>query len=97
MHLTLDILRYLCDKKIIFKGRKDMLHLSLRYSERTVGQMLYDLDNAGRNSGTMEILNGVHKNASFARLWEAISGANECDEVMKTPVSKILGIANKAK
>ncbi len=97
-HLTLDLLRYLRNKKIIFKGRKDTLHLSQRYSERTVGQMLNDLDNAGRNSGTMEVLNDVHKNESFARLWEVINGAdtNDREEIMKTPVSKIIGIGNKA-
>lgn len=94
IHLTLDILRYLREKKIIFKGQKDTLHLSKRYSERTVGQMLNDLDNAGRNSDAMAILRDVHKDASFARLWEVVNGANieKREEILNTPVSKILGI-----
>ena len=94
IHLTLDILRYLREKKIIFKGKKETLHLSKRYSERTVGQMLNDLDNAGRNSDAMAILRDVHKDASFARLWEVVNGANieKREEILNTPVSKILGI-----
>ncbi|MBE6303522.1 MAG: YihY/virulence factor BrkB family protein [Bacteroidales bacterium] len=93
-HLTLDILRYLREKKIIFKERKESLRLSKRYSERTVGQMLDDLDSAGRNSDAMTILRDVHSNASFARLWEVVNGAggDGYDEILKTPVSKILGI-----
>ena len=98
-HLTLDILRYLREKKIIFKGKKDTLHLSKRYGERTVGQMLNDLDNAGRNGDAMLLLRDVHNNPSFARLWNVVNGTNteENNEILKTPVSKILGIVNSRK
>ena len=95
-HLCLDILRYLREKKIIFKEGKMSLRLSKRYSERTVGQMLEDLDNAGRNSDAMIILRDIHSNVSFTRLWEVVNGENidKCDDILKTPVSKILGIEN---
>ena len=95
-HLTLDILRYLREKKIIFKGKKETLHLSKRYSERTVGQMLDELDNAGRNADVIAVLHDVHANVSFARLWCVVNEENveNSDEILKTPVSKILGIEN---
>ena len=95
-HLCVDALRYLRDKKIIFKEGKESLRLSKRYSERTVGQMLDDLDNAGRNSDAMALLRDVHSNASFARLWEVVNGENieKANEILNTPVSKILGIEN---
>lgn len=95
-HLCVEILRYLREKKIIFKEGKASLRLSKRYSERTVEQMLDDLDNAGRNSDAMAILRDVHCNASFSRLWEVVNGENveKRDEILKTPVSKILGIEN---
>ena len=95
-HLTIDILRYLREKKIIFKGEKEMFHLSKRYSERTVKQMIDDLDNAGRNSDAMSILRDIHDNVSFSRLWNVINGekVEKRDEILNTPVSKILGIEN---
>ena len=40
--------------------------MSKRYSGRTVGQMLDDLDTAGRNSDAMAILGDVHSNVSTA-------------------------------
>jgi uncharacterized membrane protein YozB (DUF420 family) len=95
-HLCLEILKYLRDKKIIFKEGKVSLRLSKRYSERTVEQMLDDLDNAGRNSDAMVILRDVHRNASFSHLWEVVNGENveKRDEILKTPISQILGIEN---
>ena len=95
-HLTLDIIRYLREKKIIFKEGKASLRLSKRYSERTVGQMLDDLDNAGRNGDAIALLRDIHCNHSFASLWKIVNGENveHRDEILKTQVSKILGIEN---
>ena len=99
IYLTIDILRYLREKKIIFKGKNESLHLSKRYSGRTVGQMLDDLDTAGRNSDAMAILSDVHSNVSFAHLWKVVNEEkNEySDEILITPVSEILGIKNICK
>lgn len=99
IYLTIDILRYLREKKIIFKGKNESLHLSKRYSGRTVGQMLDDLDTAGRNSDAMAILGDVHSNVSFAHLWKVVNEEkNEySDEILITPVSEILGIKNICK
>lgn len=98
-HLTLDILKYLREKKIIFKGKKEALHLSKRYGGRTVGQMLGDLDNAGRNGDAMAILHNVHENVSFACLWSVVNGDDieNCEDILNTPVSKILGIESVCK
>ena len=95
-HLTREILSYLRDKKIIFKERGGTLRLSKRYSERTIRQMLSDLDNAGRNSDAIQGFSHIHKNKALNSLWNMINnGAYDDEAILDTPVREILGIKNK--
>lgn len=95
-HLTREILSYLRDKKIIFKERGGTLRLSKRYSERTIRQMLSDLDNAGRNSDAIQGFSHIHKNNALNSLWNMINnGAYDDEAILDTPVREILGIKNK--
>ena len=93
-HLTLEIIKHLRDKKILFSGKGDTLHLSKRYSDRTVGQILDDLDNAGRNSDAMTTLSRIHKNDTLNYLWHCVNNSNnaEAGKVLNTPIREILGI-----
>ena len=93
-HLTIEIIKHLRDKKILFSGKGDTLHLSKRYSDRTVGQILDDLDNAGRNSDAMTTLSRIHKNDTLNYLWHCVNNGDnaEAGEVLNTPVREILGI-----
>ena len=92
-HMTVDIIKYLRDKKMIV-GKGDTLHLNKRYSERTVGQLLGDLDNAGRNSDAMSTLDRIHKDAALNHLWRIVNNetTENADKILNTPVREILGI-----
>ena len=92
-HMTVDIIKYLRDKKMIV-GKGDTLHLNKRYSERTVGQLLGDLDNAGRNSDAMSTLDRIHKDVALNHLWRIVNNetTENADKILNTPVREILGI-----
>ena len=92
-HMTVDIIKYLRDKKMIV-GKGDTLHLNKRYSERTVGQLLGDLDNAGRNSDAMSTLDRIHNDAALNHLWRIVNNetTENADKILNTPVREILGI-----
>lgn len=95
-HLTSEILTYLRDKKIIFKERGVALRLSKRYSERTVRQMLVDLDTAGRNSDAIQGLGRIHGNVALDCLWKMMNNESSLDDAtLDTPIREILGITNR--
>ncbi|MBR2638047.1 MAG: YihY/virulence factor BrkB family protein [Bacteroidaceae bacterium] len=92
-HLTLRIIEYLRNKKIVFSGKGDSLRLSKRYSEKSIQELLIALDYAGRNSDVIAILNEVHDNKPLNRLWYIINGESADNEnMLDTPVREILGI-----
>ena len=93
-HLTIDILEYLRNKKIVFSGRGDTLYMSKRYCGRTVRQLVADLDVAGRNGDVIMTLKDIHGNSGLNHLWKLVNGeAVDADgAVLDTPVRDILGI-----
>lgn len=93
-HLTLDVLRYLREKRVVFKGKNDTFYLSKRYVGRTIRQMLNELDVAGRNSDVMETLRTIHSNVGFDSLWRIVNGEYDgnSDDILNVPVREILGI-----
>ena len=93
-HLTIDILEYLRNKKIVFSGRGDTLYMSKRYCGRTVRQLVADLDVAGRNGDVIMTLKDIHGNNGLNHLWKLVNGeAVDADgAVLDTLVRDILGI-----
>lgn len=91
-HVTNDIIKYLISKKIIFSVKGDILQLSNRYANRTIGDILAELDNAGRNKDIILSLNKIHGNKSLNRLWRSVNCNDNSDAVLKTPVSNILSM-----
>lgn len=96
-HVTLDIIRYLCNKKVLI-CTGDMLHLGNRYSNCTIGRMLNELDRAGRNSDVITDLCSMQKNDGLRCLWDAINnnGGNVDGTFADIPVREILGIKEEA-
>lgn len=92
-HVTLDIIEYLRNKKVI-TCTGDRLHLCNRYSNITIGRMLEELDRAGRNKDVITGLRTMQKNSGLHRLWDAINdnGKNNDSSLIDTPVREILGI-----
>lgn len=93
LHVTADIVKYLQAKRIIFCVKGEILQLSNRYANRTISEMLSELDCAGRNSDVIVSLDRVHDNKGLDRLWQAING-RDTDEgkIHDTPVNAILNI-----
>ncbi len=92
-HVTNDIIKYLINKKIIFSVRGDILQLSNRYANRTIHEMLVELDNAGRNKDIIVALEKIHENKSLDNLWRNINN-NHTDNalLLNTQVNNILNI-----
>ncbi len=80
-HVTLDIVRYLRVHKVLFDAPKSRLYLNPKYSGQTIGELLQQLDYAGRNNDVIVTAQRIHKNSALDRLWRNINddGGNECD------------------
>lgn len=92
LHVTTDIIRYLQAKRILFGVKGDILQLSNRYANRTISDMLAELDCAGRNSDVITSLDKIHENNGLDKLWQAINDktTNEND-IPEMFVREILG------
>ena len=89
-HLTLEIIRHLKEKRVLFAGRNDTLYMSKRFCGKSIGQLLGDLDIAGRNSNVMMTLESIHDNATLDYLWHVINNETEEREILDIPVRALL-------
>lgn len=89
-HLTLEIIRHLKEKRVLFAGRNDTLYMSKRFCGKSIGQLLGDLDIAGRNSNVMMTLESIHDNATLDHLWHVINNETEEREILDIPVRALL-------
>lgn len=72
-HVTLDIVRYLRVHKVLFDAPKSLLYLNPKYSGQTVGELLQQLDSAGRNNDVIVTAQRIHKNSALDGLWHNIN------------------------
>ena len=91
-HLTLEIIKYLKDKRVLFSGRNDTLYMSKRFCGKSIGQLLNDLDIAGRNSNVMMTLENIHSNETLDYLWHVINSETEGHKILDTPVRALLNV-----
>ena len=89
-HLTLEIIKYLKNKRVLFGDRNDTLYMSKRFCGRTIGQILEDLDTAGRNSDVIATLKEIHSNATLNHLWCVINDETEERSILDAPVRGLL-------
>ena len=89
-HLTLEIIKYLKAKRVLFGDRNDTLYMSKRFCGRTIGQILDELDTAGRNSDVIETLKEIHSNATLNHLWCVINGETDERSILDAPVRGLL-------
>ena len=89
-HLTLEIIKYLKAKRVLFGDRNDTLYMSKRFCGRTIGQILDELDTAGRNSDVIETLKEIHSNATLNHLWCVINEETEERSILDAPVRGLL-------
>ena len=89
-HLTLEIIKYLKAKRVLFGDRNDTLYMSKRFCGRTIGQILDELDTAGRNSDVIETLKDIHSNATLNHLWCVINEETEERSILDAPVRGLL-------
>lgn len=93
-HITSEIISSLCARRIIFKGRADKLYLNPKFADRSVGQLLNDLDFAGRNQEVINSSHRIHGNDGLSLLWRCVNGEElmAVDDIAETPVREILNI-----
>lgn len=89
-HLTLEIIKYLKAKRVLFGDRNDTLYMSKRFCGRTIGQILDELDTAGRNSDVIATLKEIHSNATLNHLWCVINEETEERSILDAPVRGLL-------
>ena len=89
-HLTLEIIKYLKAKRVLFGDRNDTLYMSKRFCGRTIGQILDELDTAGRNSDVIETLKEIHSNATLNHLWCVINEETDERSILDAPVRGLL-------
>lgn len=89
-HLTLEIIKYLKAKRVLFGDRNDTLYMSKRFCGRTIGQILDELDTAGRNSDVIATLKEIHSNATLNHLWCVINGETDERSILDAPVRGLL-------
>lgn len=89
-HLTLEIIKYLKAKRVLFGDRNDTLYMSKRFCGRTIGQILDELDTAGRNSDVIATLKEIHSNATLNHLWCVINEETEERGILDAPVRGLL-------
>ena len=89
-HLTLEIIKYLKAKRVLFGDRNDTLYMSKRFCGRTIGQILDELDTAGRNSDVIATLKEIHSNATLNHLWYVINEETEERSILDAPVRGLL-------
>lgn len=89
-HLTLEIIKYLKAKRVLFGDRNDTLYMSKRFCGRSIGQILDELDTAGRNSDVIATLKEIHSNATLNHLWCVINGETDERSILDAPVRGLL-------
>ena len=89
-HLTLEIIKYLKAKRVLFGDRNDTLYMSKRFCGRSIGQILDELDTAGRNSDVIATLKEIHSNATLNHLWYVINGETDERSILDAPVRGLL-------
>ena len=89
-HLTLEIIKYLKAKRVLFGDRNDTLYMSKRFCGRAIGQILDELDTAGRNSDVIATLKEIHSNATLNHLWCVINEETEERSILDAPVRGLL-------
>lgn len=89
-HLTLEIIKYLKAKRVLFGDRNDTLYMSKRFCGRTIGQILDELDTAGRNSDVIATLKEIHSNATLNHLWCVINEETDERSILDAPVRGLL-------
>lgn len=89
-HLTLEIIKYLKEKRVLFVDRGNNMYMSKRFCGKTIGQLLNDLDTVGRNNNVIETLKGIHGNRSLDHLWCVICNGATGEEILDTPVRGLL-------
>lgn len=89
-HLTLEIIKYLKAKRVLFGDRNDTLYMSKRFCGRTIGQILDELDTAGRNSDVIATLKEIHSNTTLNHLWCVINGETDERSILDAPVRGLL-------
>ena len=89
-HLTLEIIKYLKAKRVLFGDRNDTLYMSKRFCGRSIGQILDELDTAGRNSDVIATLKEIHSNATLNHLWCVINEETEERSILDAPVRGLL-------
>lgn len=91
-HVTMDVLQYLHLHKVLFSGKGETLHLNPRYSELTVGELVEQLDFAGRNTEVIGISHKIHDNAGLHNLWLVVNGEMENSACLNIPARDILNL-----
>ena len=91
-HLTLEIIKYLKEKRVLFAGRNNTLRINKRFCGKSIGQLLNDLDIAGRNSNVMMTLENIHSNETLDYLWHVINSETEGHKILDTPVRALLNV-----
>ncbi|MBE6268305.1 MAG: YihY/virulence factor BrkB family protein [Bacteroidales bacterium] len=89
-HLTLEIIKYLKAKRVLFGDRNDTLYMSKRFCGRSIGQILDELDTTGRNSDVIATLKEIHSNATLNHLWCVINGETDERSILDAPVRGLL-------
>lgn len=89
-HLTLEIIKHLKAKRVLFGDRNDTLYMRKRFCGRTIGQILDELDTAGRNSDVIETLKEIHSNATLNHLWCVINEETDERSILDAPVRGLL-------
>ena len=89
-HLTLEIIKHLKAKRVLFGDRNDTLYMRKRFCGRTIGQILDELDTAGRNSDVIATLKEIHSNATLNHLWCVINGETDERSILDAPVRGLL-------
>ncbi len=96
-HLSMEIIKYLKEKRVLFEEKNDNMYISKRFCGRSVAQIIEELDTAGRNSDVIMTLKKIHNNVSLNNLWLVINNESESRKMLDMQVRSLLNTQEEDK